>query len=100
MDSETASANTSLASLTALQRDVLLVVQRHNGEAGPTLVPAIQSFLDHEAADATVYDNLGKLVDRGYVKRIPEGRSRRYLLTQQGSAAATRIIDRVEAMSE
>lgn len=85
-----------LGRLTALQRDVLLVVARHDGDGGTTIVPAVQSFVDLEARDSVVYDNLSKLAEMGLISKRADGRQRRYELTEQGKQTVNRLRDKIE----
>lgn len=96
----TDNSTTPLGQLTALQRDVLVVVARHDGEAGPTVVPAIQEFVDVQAADSVVYSNLSKLADMGHIRKLPDGRQRRYELTEQGTTAVNRLQNKMEAIHQ
>jgi len=97
---QTATETKPLGRLTALQRDVLLVVARHDGDGGTTIVPAVQSFVDLEARDSVVYDNLSKLTEMGLISKQADGRERRYELTEQGKQTVNRLRDKIDSIQQ
>ena len=78
--------------LTAFQRDLLYVIASRDNPYGLGIKDAIASYYDTDVNTGRVYQNLGKLVDSGYVEKAAiDKRTNSYTLTQR---AATAIYDR------
>jgi DNA-binding PadR family transcriptional regulator len=74
--------------LTAFQRDLLYVIASLDDPYGLGIKEGLESYYDDDVNTGRVYQNLGKLVDNGYVEKAAiDKRTNSYTLTSTATAA-------------
>jgi DNA-binding PadR family transcriptional regulator len=74
--------------LTAFQRDLLYVIASLDDPYGLGIKEGLEAYYDDDVNTGRVYQNLGKLVDSGYVtKAAIDKRTNSYTLTPTATAA-------------
>lgn len=74
-----------MKSLTALQRDLLVIVGSSDERTVPDIADAIQAYYAEDLDEDRVRRNLSKLEERGFVQDLDSGSD--FLLTEQGERA-------------
>lgn len=91
------------ADLSALQRDLLLLLAWSQPSTGAGLKTDLASQQGESVPDPTVYKNLDKLVERGLVEkdiRHQDGRSNSYSLTDRGRRCVRRAAQRATGAAD
>ena len=73
-----------LESLTAFQRDLLAIVADNEGATGSALQDQAEEARREDITNGSLYRNLDKLVDEGYVEKRKTKPSNSYFLTEEG----------------
>lgn len=80
--------NAKFTHLTAFQRDTLYIIPNLKTPYGLGIKAALQEYYGEEINQSRLYQNLGTLVERGYLeKRAIDDRSNSYTLTEKAMRA-------------
>ncbi|ESS09728.1 MAG: putative transcriptional regulator [uncultured archaeon A07HN63] len=78
----------SIKHLSAFQRDILYVISDLDTSYGLGIKSALEEYYENEVNTGRVYQNLGKLVERGYLEKSEiDKRTNSYNLTNKAVTA-------------